>query len=72
MVPYTPFALLACLELTCPESTGIPWGAFQSVTPAYASEVAPVVLRPYLTTVSTRALVLLVEITGSGTNTPAT
>ncbi|KAL6355286.1 hypothetical protein LRP88_10872 [Fusarium phalaenopsidis] len=28
----------------------IPWGAFQSVTPAYASEVAPVVLRPYLTT----------------------
>ncbi|KAH8846807.1 hypothetical protein MCOR27_005247 [Pyricularia oryzae] len=29
---------------------GIPWGAFQSVTPAYASEVAPVALRPYLTT----------------------
>lgn len=29
---------------------GMPWGAFQSVTPAYASEVAPVVLRPYLTT----------------------
>lgn len=29
---------------------GIPWGAFQSVTPAYASEVAPTVLRPYLTT----------------------
>lgn len=29
---------------------GIPWGAFQSITPAYASEVAPVVLRPYLTT----------------------
>ncbi|KAI1442078.1 sugar transporter [Annulohypoxylon stygium] len=29
---------------------GIPWGAFQSATPAYASEVAPVVLRPYLTT----------------------
>ncbi|KAK3339068.1 hypothetical protein B0H65DRAFT_289208 [Neurospora tetraspora] len=29
---------------------GIPWGAFQSVTPAYASEVAPLVLRPYLTT----------------------
>ncbi|KAI1413962.1 sugar transporter [Hypoxylon sp. FL1857] len=29
---------------------GIPWGAFQSVTPAYASEVAPIVLRPYLTT----------------------
>ncbi|KAI0832222.1 sugar transporter [Hypoxylon sp. FL0890] len=33
-------------EMLC----GIPWGAFQSVTPAYASEVAPVVLRPYLTT----------------------
>lgn len=31
-------------------TAGIPWGAFQSVTPAYASEVAPVVLRPYLTT----------------------
>ncbi|ORY59754.1 general substrate transporter [Pseudomassariella vexata] len=29
---------------------GIPWGAFQSVSPAYASEVAPTVLRPYLTT----------------------
>ncbi|KAH7347170.1 general substrate transporter [Plectosphaerella cucumerina] len=29
---------------------GIPWGAFQSVTPAYASEVAPVKLRPLLTT----------------------
>lgn len=33
-------------EILC----GMPWGAFQSVTPAYASEVAPVVLRPYLTT----------------------
>ncbi|KAI8957351.1 sugar transporter [Daldinia sp. FL1419] len=29
---------------------GVPWGAFQSVAPAYASEVTPVVLRPYLTT----------------------
>lgn len=29
---------------------GIPWGAFQSVTPAYASEVSPVALRPILTT----------------------
>ena len=34
-------------RLTIP---GIPWGAFQSVTAAYASEVAPMVLRPYLTT----------------------
>ncbi|KAI1860841.1 uncharacterized protein JN550_011156 [Neoarthrinium moseri] len=33
-------------EILC----GIPWGAFQSVTPAYASEVVPLVLRPYLTT----------------------
>lgn len=48
--------MLADLELTLLEYTGIPWGAFQSVTPAYASEVAPVVLRPYLTTVSTALL----------------
>ncbi|KAK3318750.1 hypothetical protein B0H66DRAFT_248992 [Apodospora peruviana] len=33
-------------EILC----GFPWGAFQSLTPAYASEVAPMVLRPYLTT----------------------
>ncbi|KAL2132151.1 hypothetical protein VTI74DRAFT_4157 [Chaetomium olivicolor] len=33
-------------EILC----GIPWGAFQSVTAAYASEVSPMVLRPYLTT----------------------
>ncbi|KAJ9497583.1 hypothetical protein H2202_007007 [Exophiala xenobiotica] len=33
-------------EILC----GMPWGAFQSVTPAYASEAAPTVLRPYLTT----------------------
>lgn len=29
---------------------GIPWGIFQSLPAAYASEVCPVVLRPYLTT----------------------
>ncbi|KAK9242448.1 general substrate transporter [Lipomyces tetrasporus] len=29
---------------------GIPWGVFQTITLAYASEVCPVVLRPYLTT----------------------
>lgn len=29
---------------------GIPWGMFQTLGPQYASEVAPVVLRPYLTT----------------------
>lgn len=38
--------ILVLGEVLC----GLPWGAFQSVTPAYASEVAPVVLRPYLTT----------------------
>ena len=65
------FTLLTCLELTWPDSAGIPWGAFQSVTPAYASEVAPVVLRPYLTTVSTCALMLLL-LTGSNTDIAAT
>lgn len=39
-------AVLVAGEVLC----GIPWGAFQSISPAYASEVAPVVLRPYLTT----------------------
>lgn len=29
---------------------GIPWGVFQTLTTTYASEVAPVILRPYLTT----------------------
>ncbi|KAF7563238.1 hypothetical protein G7046_g869 [Stylonectria norvegica] len=38
--------ILVLGEVLC----GMPWGAFQSVTPAYASEVAPTVLRPYLTT----------------------
>lgn len=28
---------------------GLPWGVFQTLTLAYASDVAPVVLRPYLT-----------------------
>jgi SP family general alpha glucoside:H+ symporter-like MFS transporter len=28
---------------------GIPWGVFQTLTTAYASEIAPVMLRPYLT-----------------------
>ncbi|KAF3342886.1 hypothetical protein VD0002_g8191 [Verticillium dahliae] len=28
---------------------GIPWGIFQTLTLAYASDIAPVVLRPYLT-----------------------
>ena len=29
---------------------GIPWGIFQTLTTQYASEVAPVALRAYLTT----------------------
>ena len=29
---------------------GIPWGVFQTLTVTYASDVTPVVLRPYLTT----------------------
>lgn len=29
---------------------GIPWGIFQTLAPAYAAEVCPVILRPYLTT----------------------
>lgn len=29
---------------------GFPWGVFQTITIVYASEVCPVVLRPYLTT----------------------
>lgn len=38
------------LRKTALTITGIPWGAFQSVAAQYASEVAPVILRPYLTT----------------------
>jgi SP family general alpha glucoside:H+ symporter-like MFS transporter len=38
--------VLVAGEVLC----GIPWGAFQSVTAAYASEVAPLPLRPILTT----------------------
>lgn len=38
-------AVLEVGEILC----GIPWGVFQALTTAYASEVSPVVLRPYLT-----------------------
>ncbi|TXT04858.1 hypothetical protein VHUM_03941 [Vanrija humicola] len=37
--------MLLAGEILC----GIPWGIFQTLTTAYASEVAPVALRPYLT-----------------------
>jgi MFS transporter, SP family, general alpha glucoside:H+ symporter len=29
---------------------GLPWGIFQTITVTYASDVTPIVLRPYLTT----------------------
>lgn len=45
---FSVLSLLLCIWILT--KLGIPWGAFQSITPAYASEVAPVVLRPYLTT----------------------
>ncbi|KAL1405339.1 hypothetical protein Q8F55_008970 [Vanrija albida] len=37
--------MLLAGEILC----GIPWGIFQTLTTAYASEVSPVALRPYLT-----------------------
>jgi len=50
---HVPRAAQARKRLCLPYSRsrpGLPWGVFQSVTPAYASEVAPTILRPYLTT----------------------
>ena len=38
--------MLLAGEILC----GIPWGVFQTITTAYAAEVTPVALRPYLTT----------------------
>ena len=38
--------MLLAGEILC----GIPWGVFQTITTAYAAEVTPVQLRPYLTT----------------------
>ena len=38
-------AVLAVGEVLC----GIPWGAFQTLSTTYASEVVPTVLRPYVT-----------------------
>jgi SP family general alpha glucoside:H+ symporter-like MFS transporter len=38
--------MLMAGEILC----GIPWGAFQTLTTTYAAEVAPIALRPYLTT----------------------
>lgn len=38
--------MLLAGEILC----GLPWGVFQTITTAYAAEVTPVALRPYLTT----------------------
>ena len=38
--------MLLAGEILC----GLPWGVFQTITTAYAAEVTPVVLRPYLCT----------------------
>ncbi|KAJ1554037.1 hypothetical protein HK096_005269, partial [Nowakowskiella sp. JEL0078] len=47
-IPFTAQSLFTLLvgEILC----GIPWGVFQTLTTAYASEVCPVQLRGYLTT----------------------
>jgi SP family general alpha glucoside:H+ symporter-like MFS transporter len=37
--------MLVVAEVLC----GIPWGIFQTLTTAYASEVCPIQLRGYLT-----------------------
>jgi SP family general alpha glucoside:H+ symporter-like MFS transporter len=44
------FAVNVQMLLAAEILAGIPWGIFQTLPAAYASEVCPVVLRPYLTT----------------------
>lgn len=44
------FAVNVEMLLAAEILAGIPWGIFQTLPAAYASEVCPVVLRPYLTT----------------------
>ncbi|KAI9041102.1 putative MFS maltose permease [Aspergillus affinis] len=44
------FAVNVKMLLAAEILAGIPWGIFQTLPAAYASEVCPVVLRPYLTT----------------------
>lgn len=44
------FAINVEMLLAAEILAGIPWGIFQTLPAAYASEVCPVVLRPYLTT----------------------
>lgn len=38
--------MLLAGEILC----GLPWGVFQTITTAYAAEVTPTALRPFLTT----------------------
>ena len=48
--------MLLAGELLC----GLPWGVFQTLTTAYAAEIAPAALRPFLTTyVSKRVCIIL-------------
>lgn len=42
----TSLGMLLAGELLC----GLPWGVFQTLTTAYAAEIAPAALRPFLTT----------------------
>lgn len=42
----TNITMLLIGELLC----GLPWGIFQTLTVAFASEICPVAMRPYLTT----------------------
>ncbi|OJJ07811.1 hypothetical protein ASPVEDRAFT_375242 [Aspergillus versicolor CBS 583.65] len=44
------FAVDVRMLLSAEILAGIPWGVFQTLPAAYAAEVCPVVLRPYLTT----------------------
>lgn len=44
------FAVNVQMLLAAEILAGIPWGIFQTLPAAYASEVCPVILRPYLTT----------------------
>jgi MFS transporter, SP family, general alpha glucoside:H+ symporter len=48
---FIPFFAKSLVDLQVGEILcGIPWGVFQTLTTAYASEVCPTQLRPYLTT----------------------
>lgn len=42
-------------EILC----GLPWGAFQTLTTTYAADIAPPVLRPFMTTWNNACVSLL-------------